>query len=150
MKYCIDYNKQTKILDKVDEVTIKYNSNDMTLLEFLLKYKDKRVNIYLEDINITDEELEKILTLFNVKELSLYLKISTYDSILISKLKERKIPFFLEQVVNNWDLFWGFLSIGVTDIYIAEDLCFELEEISQVAHKIGVQIRTFPNVAQSQ
>ena len=36
MKYCIDYNKKSKILDKVDEINIVYNLKDTTLLEFLL------------------------------------------------------------------------------------------------------------------
>ena len=35
MKYCIDYNKKSKILDKVDEINIVYNLKDTTLLEFL-------------------------------------------------------------------------------------------------------------------
>ena len=47
MKYCIDYKKRSRILSKVDEITIKYNSQDLTLLELLKNNSEQRINIYI-------------------------------------------------------------------------------------------------------
>ena len=37
----------------------------------------------------------------------------------------------------------------MSDIYIVEDLCFELDKVSKIAHENQVQLRIYPNVAQS-
>ena len=49
MKYCIDYKKRSRILSKVDEITIKYNSQDLTLLELLKNNSEQRINIYIDN-----------------------------------------------------------------------------------------------------
>ena len=61
MKYSFKYDPHDSIMaTAADELEIKYNRKDATLLEFLEKYKEKRINIYInyEDI------LEKDLLLF--------------------------------------------------------------------------------------
>jgi hypothetical protein len=37
---------------------------------------------------------------------------------------------------------------GVTEVYVGEDICFDLVRAKAVASSYGVQLRTFPNVAQ--
>ncbi len=48
-------------------------------------------------------------------------------------------------------MLYGYVNLGVTDIYIVEGLGFELEEIKKFLDKYEnkPQIRVFPNVAQS-
>ena len=41
-----------------------------------------------------------------------------------------------------------FIKLGVTDLYIAEQLGFELDKVAEVAHSNNVRIRVYPNVAQ--
>ena len=43
----------------------------------------------------------------------------------------------------------GLLEYGVSDVYIVENLCFELDKVAEVAKKYNAQVRVFPNVAQS-
>ena len=43
----------------------------------------------------------------------------------------------------------GLISLGVSDVYIVEELCFEIDKVAEIAHSEGVNIRVFPNVAQS-
>ena len=46
--------------------------------------------------------------------------------------------------------FLGYISLGVSDIYIGEDLGFELDKVSKIAKEHNIQIRTFPNIVQTQ
>ena len=153
MKYCIDYNKKSKIIDKVDEINIIYNLKDTTLLEFLLTNQTKRVNICFEELDIENQlmAVEKINDIKKSNEnLQLFLRLQNINDNIIKKIKEYNLPFYINLRVNNWDTFRGLLDLGVSDIYITEDLCFNLLSVSTIAHSRNVQLRTFPNVAQSQ
>ena len=153
MKYCIDYNKKSKIIDKVDEINIIYNLKDTTLLEFLLTNQTKRVNICFEELDMENQlmAVEKINDIKKSNEnLQLFLRLQNINDNVIKKIKEYNLPFYINLRVNNWDTFRGLLDLGVSDIYITEDLCFNLLSVSTIAHSRNVQLRTFPNVAQSQ
>ena len=39
--------------------------------------------------------------------------------------------------------------MGATDVYIVENLCFELDKISELVHSYNAAIRVYPNIAQS-
>lgn len=145
MKYCINFNKHINISQyQVDEYIVEYKSTEAYLLEFLEANQDKRIILYAkEEIN---------LFLFNElckKFPNLVIKFENFDRQLIDDIVEYGFPFFYNIHVNNWDLFLGLVSLGVTDIYVIEDLCFELDKIAEIAHKEGIQLRTFPDVAQS-
>lgn len=152
MKYCFDYYKTSKRINEIDELNIKYNKKDTTLLEFLNTYKNKRVNICINNLEdfIEDGSFENIIKIKNENpELSLYLRLPDYNEEIIEKIKETNIPFYLNIGAYCWDLAIGLIDLGVSDIFIVEDLCFDLRELSKYAHSKNVQIRTYPNVAQS-
>ena len=153
MKYCIDYYKKSKILKQVDELNIDYSLQNTTLLEFLITNKDKRVNIVVEDEHYNElmDIIDKINDIKKSNEnLQLFLRLQYYSKEEIEKLKEYNIPFYLDIRANNWDIFNGLVELGVSDIYITEDLGFELEKLAEIAHSKGIQLRAYPNVAQSQ
>lgn len=146
MKYCFLYNQKTehsKYINEVDEWTIIYNSKDTTLLEFLEAHKDKRINLHF-----TEEVDLDFLNDLAKKFPNLYFELSMEY---LSEILENKPEFhyFFDVLVNNWDTFIGLLHGGVTDIYIVENMGFELDKIAAMAHKEGISIRAFPNVAQS-
>ena len=146
MKYCIDYNQNTrhlKCIDKVDEWTIEYNKKDTTLLDFLEENKDRRINLYIKELL----DIQFLKDLSN-KFPNLYFKLSI-DYLEEIKKEEPNFKFFFDTYVNNWDTFIGLIYKGITDIYIVENMGFELDKVSAIAHKENVAIRVFPNVAQS-
>ena len=49
MKFCVDYSKDFPYLKEVDELNISFNKRDLSLLDFLLLHKDKRINIEIKD-----------------------------------------------------------------------------------------------------
>lgn len=147
MKYCIDYHKTLKNAKKADEFTINYTKKNDVLIDFLEKFKDKRVNLAISD-SLTYPELKLLKTIRDAYP-NLYLRFEVYDSDRIEDIVECGVPFFFGNRVNNWDEFLGLIDLGVTDIYIIEELCFELDKVAPIAHEAGVQIRVYPNIAQS-
>ena len=148
MKYCLNYNKDTeksKCIQKVDEWIIDYNSKDNTLLDFLEKYKDKRINIYINEDNINFKFLTELCEKYN----NVYIKFNGDKYLEIVKQNKPNFKFFFDIMVNNWDVLIGLFKMGVTDIYIVEDLAFELDKVHKIATEYGVQIRIYPNIAQS-
>ena len=72
------------------------------------------------------------------------------DIYFIENFKKRNIPFYINIYINDWDTFNHYLSIGVTDIILVENMCFEIARASALAHANGnINIRVIPNVAQS-
>ena len=148
MKYCLNYNKDTehsKHIHDADEWTIIYNSKDDTLLEFLEKYKNKRINIYVKEEKVDFKFLTELCEKYN----NVYIKFN--GNYYIDKIKENKpnFKFFFDTQVSDWDIFIGLLKIQVTDIYIVENLAFEIDKIHAVATQYNTQVRVYPNIAQS-
>lgn len=59
------------------------------------------------------------------------------------------LPYFSKQVAIEWELFYELAHLGVSDIYIGEQLGFELDKVAAAAAKYKVRTRIYPNVAQS-
>jgi len=147
MKVCFNYNQFTEhssYISQVDEWNIVFNEKDTTLLEFLDNHLDKRINLIITDIKLLNfcEEISK-------KYSNVYIN---FKDIELKELKDVdiKFKFFTNILVNNIDTMQQLIDLKVTDIYIVEELGFELEKISSYLHKQNIQIRVFPNVAQSQ
>ena len=49
----------------------------------------------------------------------------------------------------DYDTIDGFLSLGVTDIYIGNQLGFDIQEVAKKVHAAGVSVRIYPNICQS-
>lgn len=148
MKYCLNYNKYTEhqvCIQKADEWNITYNSKDTTLLEFLNLHLDKRINLYIEEENIDFFFLEELCNKYE----NLYIKFNGnyyFDIVLKNK---PNFKFFFDTWINDWDVLIGMLNLEVTDVYIVENLCFEIDKIANIVHSYNAQVRTYPNVAQS-
>lgn len=148
MKYCMNYNQNTEHFDcinEVDEWTIKYNKDDNTLLDFLKQHEDKRINLYFRDNDVDINFLEDLGKRFK----NLYFKLPLSYLETIKSKEEINFKYFFDEQVSSWDMFIGLVNIGISDIYIVEELAFELDKIAEIAHSRGISIRTFPNVAQS-
>ena len=144
MKYCINYNKRIQTDCQIDEYTIEFKKSEPNLLQFLDENTDKRIILYAKE--------EQDLLLFKdlcKKYNNLVIKFEYYDKTIIEEIVELGFPFFYNIHVNNWDLLLGLIDLGVTDVYVVEDLCFQLDKVAEIAHAENVQLRVFPNVAQS-
>jgi hypothetical protein len=157
MKYCVDYQREFKYLNEVDEITITYNRKDTTLVRFLNAHKDQRVNIYIADEqDFLENDCIRIFDAISAENpnLDICFKLNPYtgpvkevfNAIVESKVKYK---YFFNTHVTNWDTLWGYTRLKPSSIYITEDLGFELDKVSNHLHLFNIEVRCFPNVAQS-
>ena len=146
MNYCLNYNAATehaRCINEADEWLIEYNEKDNTLIEFLDLHKDKRINLYFKEL-VDIQFLKDLSKRYD----NLYFKLSLDFLPKIDKEKP-EIKYFYDTEVADWDTFIGLLYKGITDIYIVENLGFELDKVAAAAHKENVNVRVYPNIAQS-
>lgn len=150
MKYCLDFKLNLPYMDKIDELTIRYDDQKKELFEFLDAYPNHKINI---EIGETIEETE--LDFFNelyMKYPNICLLINVghgyHDTYKLMR-DNAKVPFFYDTRVDSWDVLRGLARIGVSEMYIVGDLGFELDEVSKYLHERNIKVRAFPNVCQS-
>lgn len=146
MKSCIQWRKSFKYLPEVDEFNIDYKDKEIQLAKFLDIYaQSQRVNIRLP-LDYTEHDVELIEAAYEKGyNVAAILPHRAY----VDKLKAKNVPFFLELYTSTWDSFIGQIELGVSDIYVTQDLAFELDKLSPIAKENNVQIRCFANIAQS-
>lgn len=151
MIYSVPYKRSSKFkyFDKVDEIIVIYNRRDITFADFIRTNRAKTIVVSVKDINDTDlsvleqlyDELGNIkirLDLFNESDLNLILK--------------SKLPFFFQNAATCWAQLSGLLKdFGerLTDVYIVEELGFDLIDISRICKRNNVLVRVVPYLAQS-
>lgn len=157
MKYCIDFQKGFRYINDVDEITIIYRRKDTSLIDFLLEHQKQRINIYIKDeedfleyncIKIFDaiaKEHPEIDFCFKLKKYTDSTK-DIFSTILNSEVKHK---YFFEDFVHDWDTLWGYINLKPSSIYIAEELGFEIKAVAELLHSFSIEVRCFPNVAQS-
>ena len=144
MKYCVDYFRHIEGLDQADEYTIKYSKKNDILITFLEENKDKIINLTIEE-KLDDVDYKTLKAIYGTFS-NFRLRFEFYDSNEIENIVECGIPFFFGNRVNNWDEFLGLVDLGVTDIYVVEDMCFDLERVAEIAQKENIKLRKYANV----
>lgn len=149
MNYCIDFYVGCPCLNEVQEITIKY-SKGTDFLAFEQEHINQRINIYIDKPQeLTETNWNLISTLCGDPSRNFYAKINYNKDLIQSFVEKYKCRFFIEEICSTWEKVYEMLSYGVSDVYIGNDLGFELDKLTPVVHKAGAAIRTFPNVAQS-
>ena len=146
MKYCYYYSRGDSFpyFNELAELSITYNKEDLTLPQFLQEHKSQMINILINKV----EDLERLTLLYDqYKNIKIMFDLKNED--LIKKIPNIKIPFFFYTFINNWDVLTQVLSFHPTDIYISDELGFELAAVAKMAHAAGAQVRVLPNLAQT-
>lgn len=159
MKYCVPYFKYFDYMKEVDEMIVPFHKEDIGFLKSLTSMpeltENKTIIIEIHDpkdfysgdyIGIFKELKEKysdtikfkLLLSFDLEQIDFY-----------QQMKEHEIEFFFSDLVRDWDTLHGFIDLGVSDVYIVEELGFSLNKIGAVAHAKSVSVRVFGNIAQS-
>ena len=155
MKYCINYSNKSHIINKVDEILIRYDKNKILELftQFIPAHLNQRVIIQLIEENNIDtivNNLKKIISIYNEnKDIKFDIQLPFYNQKFMEELKDTNLKYFFKVAANSWDKFTGLISQNVSDIYITDELAFELDKVAEIAHKNNIKVRIYPNVAQS-
>lgn len=163
MKYCTVYHKHSKAAQSANEIIINYTEDVKNLLSFLLnKCSRQRVIVQIIDFEsfIKNKEITKIIAIkqkypelnFSILIPNIFANSGTATDEtkiqFIQQLREYKIPFFTNDRCGTWDQFYILSHLRVTDIYVVEELGFNLPTVSKIAKSRNISLRTFANVAQ--
>ena len=155
MKYCINYSNKSHIIDKVDEILIRYDKNKILELftQFIPAHLNQRVIVQLIEENNIDtivNNLKKIISIYNEnKDIKFDIQLPFYNQKFMEELKDTNLKYFFKAAANSWDKFTSLISQNVSDIYITDELAFELDKVAEIAHKNNIKVRIYPNIAQS-
>ena len=123
------------------------------LKEFLEDHSSQRIIVVIkaEDYHNFFEDrgfFELLLT----KQKNFALKFEDMENITEEKLVEIKrndIPFFFNEYVDRFEMLYNFFDLGVSDVYITNELGFDIKRAAALCHEHNVNVRCFPNIAQS-
>lgn len=151
MKYAINYYRECPILDAADEIIIQYKKKDAELIHFVQKYKESQriiANAAMLDFETLSENLE-IFNAAHEAHPAFTVLISIKNLSFSESLKNYEIPFFFIEGATCLDDVNDFIEAGVSDIYIQNELGFNIKQISYFCQEKNVQVRVYPNVAQN-
>ena len=151
MKYSITYAKNFRYLQDVYEIQLYWSTKD-DIVDFVLEKFEQRQRIIIDFTQNTVVDLRKAmpkLLEMRKKHSNFAIKINIEEhKVFTSLLKEKKIPFFFSSFCNNWDSLYAYGMLGVSDVYITEELCFNLKDVKAFCEPLRIKIRVFPNIAQ--
>ena len=160
MRYCLRYANSSKIKNVTDEISIIYNRQFDELMNFLQEHLTQRVVLVVEQIPefCASQEWHKLGAVVDAyPDLKLAVCLGSLHKAqaitiemqeTINHLKERNIEYFFGALIKTWDQLDYYIGLGVSDVYLVEDICFELGAASAICNRNRVRIRVFPNVAQ--
>lgn len=142
----IYYSHHFELNDKVQGFNISYdpNVNDFNkLIEFIQTYPDYDINIKYK--NGVDEKTAAALAKIGN---NVFFCLGGQDIQKTDRLKKNNCKFFFDKtcgVSSYWELEYMVEKIGVDSVYIVDDLCYNLEKVSEYCHKHGVRLRVILN-----
>ncbi len=149
MQFAVPFVRDFKYINQNVQFNINYKPKIKELDEFIEKYKTHRINMIF-DIEFQEDDIKIIKALLEkYPECELISCFPFYQPNIEELLVENNIPHYYSEFITTWDKFQGFLSLEVTDIFIAEELAFSAKILSKNAKKNGKSLRAFCNVCQS-
>lgn len=153
--YSVRFYKGCSNLDKFDEVKIKIGAKHSAA--DILRYIETRgeQKVVLDMTELLEEEYAVIEPGLIAGAASgmqfsvLLLGADFWAPAAAQTLREHNIPFFVLEKVNNWEKLNSFINQGVSEIYLTDELGFDIKAAANLAHANNVKVRVFPNVYQS-
>lgn len=111
-------------------------------LDFIDQFPDVRINLeFKSGINISH------LNIINKVTDNVFVRLAAQDFPKAKEMKENNIKFFggMEYPVYSFSLLESFINLGMTDIYIADDLCYCLDDARHICDKYDIGMRTVLN-----
>lgn len=135
--------------DTYNEITSEFNlifdkkKNRLEkLIEFVDMFPNKRINITFS----AGIEMSVLTTLEKLSD-NIYCCVTDNDFMHLPQLKEKDIKFFFDSsfLVYNWSTLDSFIDTGVTDVYIGDDLLYDLPKVSEYCQAKDINIRLVLN-----
>ena len=145
MKIAAPFPIREERQEKIDEYNIEFDCKRHrfeNLLKWISKHQEKRINLRVINGEFTTDDIDTILKNNDDVVFRLTLEQSYLPYI------ENKYPFFFDwncYIINSFCSLIDILSLGVTDVYICEDLLYRLKDVRAICDKYDVHIRFILN-----
>jgi hypothetical protein len=151
----VDYTAKQKIAipfllnNPLNDIAAEFNlefddkiNNLDKLMDFIDVYPDTRMNISFT--NGLDKKMAKTLARYSD---NVYIRLQPSDIIACQVLAEDNIKFFFDRSVsaNTYNSLEDFIALGVTDIYITDDLVYNLKVMRKWADEHHINLRLIVN-----
>lgn len=152
MKYAIRFYNGCRVLNRASEIILRYDEIHHKLVSYVDEYtQGQRIVL---DITGYDSEtiLEDNLNIWKQtkeKHRKLAVKLNESQIYLMEDLHKAEIDYFLDTKVDTLDKLYALSILGVSDVYICNELGFNLKDISKYCRNRNINIRVYPNIAQS-
>ena len=158
MKYCAKYSNNID-LTNFDEISIIHmKGEEEQLIDFIKRHQAKKITVVVKDYFEfhKDEEWKMFNAIhqeypdfnFNVCFCEVGLFRSIDDTLKVC-MESLEVPYYTGFLAVNFDQLHHLCRYGVKEVYIGEEICFDLMRAQRVASNYGVTFRAFPNVGQS-
>ena len=146
MRFCPPFKINSIVvgeaMDAADEFLIRYSPSRNPLdklLEFLNAYQEKRVNIYWID----GLDVREAILISKVAKNAVHRINGMSDLSRTAQLIDAGIPFYFNEdfAAKNWLQLEVYAALGVTDVFIADDLTFQLPEVRDFCDKHNIKMR---------
>jgi hypothetical protein len=157
MIFSVRYSNNSKAKDEAQEVIIKYAHKKEDLINYLETHQNQHTVIHIEDLEHFISEGCNIINDivvshpdFNFSVCLGKAQIVAYYPLEVIECAQLLLaPYFFIKYATTFEELQYLLSLGVSEVYIAEALGFELDKVAQICHSRNVKIRAYPNVAQA-
>lgn len=159
MKYAVTYYRDFRYFKEVDEIILYWSTKDDIVDYVKTTYAQNQRIIVSIDNHLTDDEIEQIiipiLEKLKAEHNNITIRFDNWTGENLHRkkeqlksLKEKGIRYYFNQPCTSWDLVYGLVSLGASDIIVTETMGFDLVKISEYCKPRKVKIRIYPNVAQ--
>ena len=158
MKFAVDFNLGNIYLPEVDQIIIRWHPSH-NLLSFLKEHANQRIIISIQDGKefIDKHGLDMIQLISAAQNVNnwclrlpnLFDNQKTLTNNQVAELKEKEVPFFFNTYCDKWELLYWLIELGVSDVYVTDQLAFDIVDVKKICEKASVNVRIIPNSAQS-
>lgn len=157
MQYCSRYSNKIN-MSSFNEISIRYEGQNEELVTFLQAHPQQKITLVIphldqffickswEVINAIHETYPELDFSVCFSEVGAFQLI---DNDMQESARALQVPYYFGFMATNFDQLYYLCERGVSEVYLAEDICFDLVRARRVCDRYGVKIRVFPNVAQA-
>lgn len=145
MKLALPFYFGIHIEEIADEfnVDFKKTSNAEKMIEFIETYPDKQINIHFTD----GVDFKRAKEFSKISD-NVYICLDGQDFLATFELFKNKIPFFFGHnfLITSYTQLKDFVeNIGVSAVYIGDDLVHNIEQVADYCHSHDIKIRLVAN-----
>ena len=133
MKYCAQYSNSID-MSIFDEIAIRYDRQEKELINFLNEHQDKKITLVVDDIDgFHEAQSWRVLNAIHEQYPAINLNVCLYNvqsfMMLTTKaqdcLEKLEVPYYTGLVATNFDQLHYLCQNKVSEVYLAEDICFD-------------------------